>query len=198
MAAPDLKKITKILEKSLEPKRFEHTKGVEYTAAALAMAHGADVKNAQLAGLLHDNAKCYSDDKLRNLCDKYNLGMNDAESKNPALLHAKVGSFMAMETFGVKDSDIVRAVLNHTTGRPDMSLLEKIVFIADYIEPGRKKAARLPEIREAAFKDLNAALLMILEDTLNYLSDSKMEIDPMTQKTYDFYKEKGNRNGESV
>ena len=109
------------------------------------------------------------------------------ERRNPFLLHAKVGSFIAMDEYGVTDSDVINAILNHTTGRPGMSMLEKIVFIADYIEPGRKQAPNLSEVRKLAFMDLDRALLRILENTLSYLKESGGELDPLTQKTYDYY-----------
>lgn len=187
MKTIDLKKIRKAMEKTLDPKRYEHTLGVEYTAAALAMCHDASIKDAQLAGILHDCAKCMSDEKKLALCEKHNISVNEAERKNPSLLHAKVGSFLAMEEYGVTDQDVIHAILNHTTGRPNMSPLEKIIFIADYIEPGRNKAARLDEIRKLAFVDLDRTLVWILKDTLDYLKTLDEEIDPMTQKTYDFY-----------
>lgn len=187
MKTIDLKKIRKAMEKTLDPKRYEHTLGVEYTAAALAMCHDVSIKDAQLAGILHDCAKCMSDEKKLALCEKHNISVNEAERKNPSLLHAKVGSFLAMEEYGVTDQDVIHAILNHTTGRPNMSPLEKIIFIADYIEPGRNKAARLDEIRKLAFVDLDRTLVWILKDTLDYLKTLDEEIDPMTQKTYDFY-----------
>ena len=93
-----------------------------------------------------------------------------------------------MEEYRVSDSNVIHAILNHTTGRPDMSKLEKIIFIADYIEPARSKAPNLKEIRRLAFEDLDAALLRILEDILNYLEGSGEEIDPMTRKTYNYYR----------
>lgn len=151
------------------------------------MCHDASIKDAQLAGILHDCAKCMSDEKKLALCEKHNISVNEAERKNPSLLHAKVGSFLAMEEYGVTDQDVIHAILNHTTGRPNMSPLEKIIFIADYIEPGRNKAARLDEIRKLAFVDLDRTLVWILKDTLDYLKTLDEEIDPMTQKTYDFY-----------
>ena len=136
------------MKKSLDHKRYEHTIGVEYTAAALAMRYEECVKNAQLAGLLHDCAKCMSDTKRLSICKKYNISINEVEHRNPFLLHAKVGSFLAMEKYHVEDKDVINAILNHTTGRPRMSLLEKIIFVADYIEPGRKQAPNLKEIRK--------------------------------------------------
>ncbi len=186
----DLKKLTKAMEKSLDNKRFEHTMGVEYTAAALAMRYGVSVQKAQLAGLLHDCAKCLSDEKRLAVCEKHNISVNDIERRNPALLHAKVGSFLAMEEYRVEDFEVINAILNHTTGRPGMSLLEKIIFVADYIEPNRKQAPNLEEIRTLAFTDLDKALVRILKDTLSYLENNGGETDPMTQKTYEYYSEK--------
>ncbi len=187
MKTIDLKKITKAMEKSLDSRRFEHTMGVEYTAAALAMRYGASIENAQLAGLLHDCAKCLSDEKRLAICEKHNISVNDIERRNPSLLHAKVGSFLAMDEYHVEDLEVINAILNHTTGRPGMSLLEKIIFIADYIEPNRKQAPNLEEIRKMAFDDLDKALLCILRDTLVYLENNEGEIDPMTKKTYEYY-----------
>ncbi len=183
----DLKKITKAMERNLDSKRFEHTMGVEYTAAALAMRYGASVENAQLAGLLHDCAKCMSDEKRLSVCEKHNISVNEIERKNPSLLHAKVGSFLAMEEYHVEDFEVINAILNHTTGRPGMGLLEKIIFVADYIEPNRKQAPNLAEIRRLAFEDLDKALVYILKDTLAYLENNGGETDPMTQKTYEYY-----------
>lgn len=188
MKEPDLRKIRKAMESRLDHKRYEHTLGVAYTAAALAMRYGQDIHNALLAGMLHDCAKCLTNEKRLEICEKHNLAISEAERRNPYLLHAKVGSFLAMKKYGVSDKDVINAILNHTTGRPGMSELEKIIWIADYIEPGRKQAPRLAEIRKLAFTDLDGAVLMALEDTLHYLRDGKIEMDDMTQKTYEYYK----------
>ncbi len=187
MKTIDLRKIRKAMKKSLDAKRYEHTLGVEFTSAALAMRYDADIKNAQLAGLLHDCAKCLSNEKRLSICEKHNISVTEVERRNPFLLHAKVGSFLAMEEYKVYTPDIINAILNHTTGRPGMSLLEKIVFVADYIEPGRKQAPNLKQIREMAFVDLDQALLMILRDTLEYLKNGGGECDSMTEKTYEYY-----------
>lgn len=189
MKAADIRKIRKAMEKTQDDKRYEHTLGVAYTATALAMRYGASLENAKLAGLLHDCAKCMEDDKKIAICEKHNISMTDLERRNPFLLHAKVGSFLAMSTYKVHDNDVINAILNHTTGRPGMSLLEKIIFVADYIEPGRKQAPNLTEIRKLAFEDLDAAMRMILNDTLSYLKTTDGEISPITEKTYLYYKE---------
>lgn len=189
MKAADIKKIRKRMERILDAKRFEHTLGVAYTAANLAMCYQVDINKAQTAGLLHDCAKCIDNDKKISICEKHNIQINEIERQNPFLLHAKVGSYIAMTKFNIHDQDVINAILNHTTGRPDMSLLEKIIYVADYIEPCRKQAPNLTEVRQLAFRDLDRALLRILEDTLHYLHNIDSAIDPMTQKTYDFYVE---------
>ena len=165
----------KKLKKELDPERYAHTIGVAYTAAALAMRYETNVQQAQVAGLLHDCAKCIPNNKKIAL--------------NPFLLHAKLGAFLAMDKYGITDKEITSAILNHTTGKPNMSLLDKIIFVADYIEPQRKKQPNLAEIRKLAFIDLDQALFRILEDTLAFLSTSSSKIDPMTEKTYQYYKE---------
>ena len=175
------------MKKVQDARRFEHTLGVEYTAAALAMRYGANVTEALTAGLLHDCAKCLTDEKRLSICEKRNIPMTDLERRNPFLLHAKVGAYLAREKYGVKNQNILNAIHNHTTGRQDMSLLEKIVFVADYIEPGRKQAPNLAEIRKLAFQNLDEALMKILEDTLRYLKASGGEIDPMTEETWNYY-----------
>lgn len=186
-ATNNISKIRKSLEKTLDAKRYEHTLGVAYTACALAMRYDGNIKKAELAGLLHDNAKCIDDEKKISLCDKYNIAINESEQKTPFLLHAKLGSFFAMKKYQITDEEIINSILNHTTGRPNMSLLEKIIYVADYIEPNRSQAPNLAIIRKLAFENLDEALLMILGDTLQYLQAISAEIDPMTQKTYDYY-----------
>ncbi len=182
-----LKKLRKKVRKAQDAKRYEHTLGVEYTAAALAMRYGADMEAAQAAGLLHDCAKCIPDDRKLKLCEKYGIAVTETERRCPFLLHSKLGGYLAREEYGIRDQDVINAIVNHTTGREDMSLLEKIVFVADYIEPGRQHAPNLPQIRALAFEDLDRALVRILEDTLEYLKDAEEELDPMTEITLKYY-----------
>ena len=168
--------------------RYQHTLGVMYTCAALAMRYEYDIQKAELAGLLHDCAKCIPNGKKLKLCEKHNIQMTETERRNPFLLHAKLGAFLAMEQYGVHDKEIISAILNHTTGKPNMSLLDKIVYVADYIEPRRSKAENLPEVRKLAFLNLDKALYKILSDTLSYLDKGSGEIDEMTVKAYEYYR----------
>ena len=189
----DVRKLTKAMEETLSGKRFQHTLGVAYTAAAMAMKYEVDVKKALIAGLLHDCAKCMSDEKLLKLSEKENIEVTDVERRNPYLLHAKVGAMLASKEYGIDDEEILDAITYHTTGRPGMTDLDKIVFVADYIEPGRDKAPNLAKVRKLAFEDLDGAVRRILKDTLKYLEGEKgsdSEIDPMTAKTYEYYQKK--------
>lgn len=183
----NIDKIKQQLKRKLDTDRYEHTIGVTYMAIALAMRHDCDLKKAEIAGLLHDCAKCIPDDTKLNKCMKYHISITDIERKSPWLLHSKLGAFLAMNKYHVDDKDIINAILYHTTGRPAMSTLEKIIFIADYIEPGRNKAPRLSEIRHISFIDLDLAMYMILTDTLEYLKKKQGEIDPATEKTLTYY-----------
>lgn len=195
MKLPELAWLQKQMKKELEPARYEHTLGVAYTAANLATVHGADVQKALTAGMLHDCTKCLSHKKQLILCDKNQFALSEMErAEGSPLLHAKSGCVQARVKYGVTDEDILNAICYHTTGRPDMSLLEKIIYTADYLEPGRRHAKRtgreeagdrLTQIRREAFRDIDEALRDILSDTLAYLENKK--IDLMTKSTYDFY-----------
>ncbi len=187
MDAICIKDLKKDLKKEMDDSRFEHTMGVMYTCGALAMRYGYDLEKAMLAGLMHDCAKCMPNAKKLKMAEKHHLEITELERKNPFMLHAKLGAFLARKKYDIEDEEILNAIRWHTTGRPEMTLLDKIVYIADYIEPKRDKAPHLPMIRQKAFVDLDEALVMILRDTLGYLGDSPEHVDSMTKKTYDYY-----------
>lgn len=198
-------KIQKKLKSELDEERYTHTLGVMYTAASLAMRYDEKLmEKALLAGLLHDCAKCIPDKGKMKYCHKYRLGVSAVEQKNPSLLHAKLGAFLAKKKYHVKDPEIISAIAYHTTGHPDMTLLDKIIYIADYIEPGRKELPNMAEVRKLAFTDIDACLYRILEDSLVYLNGRNIPVDPMTEKTYYYYKnyknleENGTHNDEQL
>ena len=176
------------LEKELKYARFIHTMGVAFTATSLAARYDYDIDRAETAGLLHDCAKYLPIERMNAVCNKAGLTVSEMEKNSVSLLHSKAGSVLARTKYGVTDPEILDAIRYHTTGRHGMTLLDKIIFIADYSEPGRDAAPNLPEIRELAFQDLDACLMKILEDTLRYLEKSGKEIDLMTRKTYNYYK----------
>lgn len=187
MSSYNLIKLQKKVKKELDQDRFQHTLGVMYTASALAMCYGTDLEKAQVAGLLHDCAKCIPNDKKIRMCKEREIEISKVELSSPYLLHSKLGAVLAKEKYGVEDPEILSAIQWHTTGRPNMTTLEKIIFTADYIEPHRSKAENLPAVRRLAFHDLNLTVCRILEDTLHYLDSGNEEIDPMSRSAFRYY-----------
>lgn len=181
-------KLQKKLKSELDHDRYEHTIGVMHTAACLAMRYDEDIDRALLAGLLHDCAKCISAEEKLKMCKKNHIEISEAERENTGLLHAKLGAFLAKEKYGITDEGILQAIRVHTTGCPEMTLLDKIVYIADYIEAGRKTLPNHAEVRKLAFCDLDDCLYRILEDSLVYLESKGSVVDPMTEQTYLYYK----------
>lgn len=182
-----LTEIRKTLHKKLKKERYEHTIGVMYTAASLAMCHGADIQKALTAGLLHDCGKYCPAKEQISLCEKYNISLTKSELEMPALIHAKLGAYLAEEKYGVTDQEIQDAIRYHTTGRPGMTLLEKIIYIADYIEPNRRQIPGLDEIRGVVFQDIDRAVYLSARRTVQYLTDSGKPADSMTVSTYKYY-----------
>lgn len=183
----EFKEIQEKLKITLDELRYEHTLGVMYTAGCMAMSHGYEVKKAMLAGLLHDCAKCMTHEERLSLCKEHQAPVTESELKNKALLHAKAGAILAKIEYDITDEDILHAICVHTTGEPDMNTLDKIIYIADYIEPGRDKVPNLEIVRKLAYIDLDASMAQILCDTLSYLNTRGGDIDPTTELTYQFY-----------
>lgn len=182
------KDIQKDLKKKQKSSRYQHTMGVVETADILAKIHGADVSKANMAALLHDCAKHIGDAEKIAMCREYGVPITEAEQANPSLLHAKCGVIVAEYVYGIIDHEILHAILVHTTGVPNMSLLDKIIFISDYIEPNRDKAPHLKELRELAKKDLDLTTYQIMRDTVQYLNQRTEQVmDPTTEEAYRYY-----------
>ncbi len=179
--------IRKKIKKKLDEQRYEHTLGVAFTAMSLAMKYDVDLYEAEVAGLLHDCAKCLPDEIKLRKCEKYGIPISDTERKNPSLLHSKLGAYLANDKDGVDNKAICSAIMYHTTGRPDMTMLEKIIFVADYIEPRRNKAPNLSVVRKLAFEDIDQAVCQIMSDTLVYLKKKRAILDEQTVRAYEFY-----------
>ena len=185
----DLEQIRDQVKAELSTSRYQHSLGVEEVACDMAAIFGYPEEKAKLAGLLHDCAKCLTDDALLQCCKQYQLPVSQVEQTCPFLLHGKVGAAFAKNRYGVEDTEILTAIEYHTTGRPGMTLLEKIIFTADYIEPNRKASIpRMLEIRQAAYSELDQAVYMILENMLHYLEESSDVIDTLTVDTFEYYK----------
>lgn len=189
MAKYDYIKIQKKLKKHLDEQRYQHTLGVMFTCTSLAMKYDCDLEAAQVAGLLHDCAKCVPTPKKLKLCYENKVPITDFEKKHPFLIHAKLGAFLAKDKYGVTDKEVLSAITYHTTGKPAMSTLEAIVYVADYIEPMRDKAPNLERIRKLAFEDLDECVYEIMKDTLNYLEENPKDIDCTTRDAFEYYKE---------
>lgn len=187
MSGYNIPKMQKKLKKELDESRYTHTLGVMYTAASLAMCYAEDLERASVAGLLHDCAKCIPNPQKIKLCEHYKLSVSEVERTTPHLLHAKLGASIAQDKYGVSDPEILSAIRCHTTGKPDMTLLEKIIFLSDYIEPGRSKAPNLAQIRQIAFSDIDMAVYLTLRDTLSYLEQTKAALDNQTIVAYNYY-----------
>lgn len=183
------------LKEKLPDKRFEHSLGVEYTAGTMAFIYGVDYEKALIAGLLHDCAKYVPNDKKIVKCEKRNIPISEYEYQNPELLHAKLSAVYAQEKYGITDPEILSAITYHTTGKPAMTTLEKIIYIADFIEPNRAVLPEIDVIRREAYSDLDKCLLHILHNSIHYLGKKKTTIDTITQDTYDYYVQK-NKKGE--
>ena len=181
------RRLKKALKEHLKPSRYEHSIGVAYTAMALAMRYGCDMDKAGEAGFLHDWAKQYGEKEIVEKCKDCGLPLTKDELACPAVLHAKLGAYLAKKDFGVEDEEVLKAIQYHTTGRPEMSLLELILYVADYIEPGRDRAPNLTSLRKQAFMDIEKAAAEIMEDTIEYLTENKKPIDSMTLQAYAYY-----------
>ena len=152
----DREEIRAILAKRLSSECLTHSERTAKAAAQLAEVHGDSLKKADLAGLAHDVARDLSDEELLRQADQYGLRVGDVELERPCLLHAAIGAMMLGQDFGIQDQDIIEAVKNHTNGRTKMNKLDKIVYLADAIEPKRDYAG-VDELRELAQTDLDKA-----------------------------------------
>lgn len=189
MDSEKLEYLRKCMKEVLSDSRYRHVIGVEEVCHDLALIYGVDVESACIAGILHDCAKYMTGDDMIRECVEHGIEISKIERKLPhMLLHSKVGAVYAREKYGINDEDILNAIEFHTTGRPGMSKLERILFVADYIEPNRKDSIpRLNEIRETVYRDLDEGFIKILENKLAYLNQNEYLIDPRTEETYKYY-----------
>ena len=167
------------IESRLKPERYRHSIGVMETAREMAVRFGEEPERAQLAGILHDCGKQYGHEESLRLMDALGYFPNDVERFDPSLLHGRIGAVLARERFKVEDDGILSAIACHTTGKVGMSLLDKIIYIADYIEPNREGDWVYP-MRAMAFRDLDRCLVMCADSTLTFVMKKGMPIHPDT------------------
>lgn len=179
------------VKSSMSEKRYKHTLGVMETAEKLALQYGDDemVEKAGIAGLLHDIVKEIPAEKRTELCKKYDVCQDEFFRLAPELIHPHLGAEVAQFECGVEDIEILNAIRYHTSGRAGMTTIEKITYIADYIEPNRTDFVGLKEGRELALKDLDLAMEFMLETILDYIGGQGKVPDPVSLKAYEYFKE---------
>lgn len=170
----------------LKHKRIPHVLGTEQEAIRLAERYGADVEKARIAALLHDCTKKLDMESQLALCDHYGIQLDELEQVSLKLLHSKTGAALARDVFGV-DEEIYNAIWWHTTGHADMTLLEKIIYLADYIEPSRDFPG-VDKLRSVCYKDLNEGLLLGLEMTIREMTDMGNPVHRATLEARDALK----------
>lgn len=168
----------------LKPKRVRHVLGVEEEAVRLAKMYGADVEQARIAALLHDCTKKLELDEQLALCAEYRIELDELERTALKLLHAKTGAAIARDVFGA-DEEVCSAILWHTTGRPDMTTLEKVVYLADYIEPNRDFEG-VDELRAVVYADLDRGLELGLRMSVEELQERGSPVHHDTREAWEY------------
>ena len=174
--------LRKKIEKMLDEKRFIHSKNVAKESYNLACHYGENYEKAYYAGLLHDCAKKLDYDAQINIINKYNdYELMENELSYPKVIHALTGALIAKYEFGISDTDILNAIRYHTLGSVKMSTLDKIVYIADLISEDRiYKGVEI--LKDMAYNNIDKAILMSIENTLNYLDDKRIQPDVLKLK----------------
>ncbi|MDD7381088.1 MAG: bis(5'-nucleosyl)-tetraphosphatase (symmetrical) YqeK [Succiniclasticum sp.] len=172
-----IEEIRALLEKSLPPKRYQHSMRVYETALTLGKRHHAEEAKVALAALLHD---CGREIPVKESVEKaraLGLPVDFIEAGQPVLLHAKIGAYLATQKYGVTDPEVLEAIRCHTTGAETLSLTARIVFLADMLEPGRRFPG-VEELRRLAREDLEQAMFTAYRDTICYLLEAGALIHP--------------------
>lgn len=181
----NVEQIINYLHINLSEKKVAHSLSVSDTAVALAAKYGENVESARIAALVHDCAKDMKAEELIRIARDYGAQLDDVFLNNPTILHGLVGSIIAREIMSIEDEDILNAICYHTTGRKNMSTLEKIIYIADYTEPLREFPG-VEQVRVLCSVDLDAAVLKSLENVIIYVIGEKqlLHIDTIDARNY--------------
>jgi predicted HD superfamily hydrolase involved in NAD metabolism len=158
-------------------------------SAQLARHHKLDIEKAAQAGLLHDLAKYFKPARLLKIARAEGLEIDPVSEAHPHLLHAEVSAIVARDTFGIKDEEVLQAIANHTLGRPGMSLLSCIVFLADTLEPGRGNTPELETLRQLSHQNLHQAVWLTCDYSLKFLLETHCLIHPQTISTRNWFLE---------
>lgn len=182
-----MEKLEEVVVRLLNPNRVRHVLGCRDTAADMAKKWGVDVTDAARAGLLHDITKALSGAHQLTLCREYGTILDEFSMKYPKTLHALTGSLVAERIFGENEA-VVSAIESHTTGKPNMNTLEKILYVADYMEPNRDFPG-VEKLRELAYSDLDEAMILGLEMTLDHLNEQGSALSPMSEQALRYMKD---------
>mgnify|MGYP002508027106 CR=1 FL=1 len=180
-----MEQIKTALQENLTKGRYEHVLRVCDTAEKLALKHGVSAEDARLAALLHDYAKCMAPDTLRTLLIEADEDVRLFDFHHE-LWHGPAGAYLAKRDYGVTNKDVLNAVRYHTTGRANMSLLEKLIFVADLIEPGRQFPG-IEKLREAAEQSIEDAMQKCIGHSIQYLATKRAAIFPDSLDCYNEY-----------
>lgn len=180
-----LEEINNYVKETIKGSRYSHTLGVVETAKELAKINGEDIQKAELAALIHDVAKYIPVEEQVKILEEHGYELDEITLKSPQVLHGFVGAIVAKEKFGIEDEMVLDAVKYHTLAKRDMSTLEKIIYIADYIEPGRDFPG-VEELREITREDLDKGVLKGLENTILFVVKQGNLIHPLTIEARNF------------
>lgn len=171
----------------LTPARYTHSLGVMETAVKMAQRFGADPEKARLAGLLHDCAKDIDFDEMLPLCDKLGVALDPVKREQKGLIHADLGAKLLETEFGITDPEIIGAVKYHTLGRENMTDLEKILYLADMIEPNRRSYDGLEELRRLCKTNLNCAMLFGVERSIDHIRHKRKKLHSQTLAAQQYF-----------
>lgn len=182
----ELNNIVKEIEKRLSPSRFSHVMSVASFAKEVARANNIDEDDAYLAGILHDVAKCYDDNTLK---EKYIIPYLPEYLSYPSFsYHAYVGAYIAKNEFDIEDENILKAIANHCLVTLSMGRLEKLIYLSDKVEPTRKFKDVFDDVRKMCYVDIDKAFIMLLEKQNEYLLKSNRKVDESLLKAIEYYK----------
>ena len=171
------------MKERLPAHRYRHVVGVARMAERLARRHGASTMGARIAGIVHDVARHWDPDKLLSYAARCGIPVRDLERAAPALLHARVGAAVAADEFGIGDADVLGAIVHHTVARPQMTNLQKCVYLADTLEPSRTFPHR-EALVAAAERSLDEGMLACVNASIRYMRERDVPIAPETVELY--------------
>ena len=170
-----------------DAERYWHSVSVAITAVNLADTYGADKDNCLVAGILHDYCKCLSYDEMLSMCEKYNVNLTEEDKNADGCIHGFLAAKVCKDKYNIND-EVYNAIYYHTCGRPNMTSLEKIIYISDFIEPLRRFRDRVDEVRKLAYSNIDKAIVLSAEMSLNHLLKTNKFIHSNTVKTLEYYK----------